>query len=460
MILTEKKLTNIQTYKKKPTFNIGILIFGVILIYLIVTVFTYITSKHVSVYEVREGAILKDRAYTGLVIRDETVVSAEKGGYINYFIPEGSKVGAKTNVYTLSDEKLDFKDAAAAEQTELAADEQSALLLKIQSFSENSTSGQFRDVYTLKDNIQTTLEGKSSQSRKAQLEEMLSGNGHGLTAYPAAADGIILYSLDGFETTTISDVTENMLSKEGYMRQTFKDNTAVRPGDAIYKLITSDTWTLVIQLGDDAVKEMADMKRVKVKFLGDGQTERADFAVYNTPDRNLGFLTFHSAMIRYAQERYLDIELILEDESGLKIPKSSAVNKEFYTIPEDYLTQGGNSSETGVLVQQKNGQAEFKKVDVYYRDPETDNVYLNPLAFDGNTVLMKPESSETLPLKNTKKLKGVYNINKGYAVFKQIEILCESDEYYIVKAGNDYSLTNYDHIALDGDIINENAVVF
>lgn len=458
--MTEKKLTNIQTYKKKPNFNIGILIFGFILIYLIVTVFTYITSKHVSVYEVREGAILKDRAYTGLVIRDETVVSAEKGGYINYFIPEGSKIGAKTNVYTLSNEKLDFKDSAAPEQTELSADEQSAILLKVQSFSENSSSGQFRDVYTLKDNILTALEGKSSQSRKAQLEEMLSGNGHGLTAYPAASDGIILYSLDGFETTTISDVTENMLSKEGYTTQTFKDNTAVRPGDAIYKLITSDTWTLVIPLMDDAAKEMADMKRVRVKFSKDGQTERADFAIYNTPDSNLGFLTFHSAMIRYAQERYLDIELILEDESGLKIPKSSAVNKEFYTIPEDYLTQGGNSNETGVLVQQKNGQAEFKKVDVYYRDPETDDVYLNPLAFDGNTVLIKPESSETLPLKNTKKLKGVYNINKGYAVFKQVEILCESDEYYIVKEGNDYSLTNYDHIALDGSTITENAVVF
>lgn len=458
--MAEKNLTNIQTYKKKPHFNIGILIFGIILIYLIITIFTYITSKHVSVYEVREGSILKDRAYTGLVIRDETIVSAENSGYINYFIPEGSKVGAKTNIYTLSAEKLNFKDTDTSEQMELSADEQAALLLRIQSFSESSTSGHFRDAYTLKDNILDSLEGKSSQSKKAQLEEMLAQNGRGLTAYPAVADGIIMYSLDGFETTTIADVTENMLSKENYASQTLEDNTAVKPGDSIYKLITSDTWTLVIPLSDDAVKEMDDIERVKVKFSKDNQTERADFAVYNTPDQNLGFLTFHSAMIRYIQERYLDIELILEDESGLKIPKSSAVNKKFYTIPEDYLTQGGNSNETGVLVQQKTGGAEFKKVDVYFRDQETSSVYLNPLAFDDGTVLMKPESSETLPLKSTKNLKGVYNINKGYAVFKQIEILCESDEYYIVKAGNDYSLTNYDHIALDGEIITENAVVF
>ena len=77
-----KNLTNIQTYRKRPYLNIGNAIFGIIFIYLIVTVFTYITNKHVSVYEVREGSILKDRAYTGLAIREETVVSANDGGYI------------------------------------------------------------------------------------------------------------------------------------------------------------------------------------------------------------------------------------------------------------------------------------------------------------------------------------------------------------------------------------------
>ena len=59
-----------------------------------------------------------------------------------------------------------------------------------------------------------------------------------------------------------------------------------------------------------------------------------------------------------------------------------------------------------------------------------------------------------------KKLKGVYNINKGYAVFKQIKILCESEEYYVVEEGNDYGLANYDHIALDSDSVKENDVVF
>ena len=87
-------------------------------------------------------------------------------------------------------------------------------------------------------------------------------------------------------------------------------------------------------------------------------------------------------------------------------------------------------------------------------------IYLDPLDFPEDTVLIKPDSKETCPLKETAKLKGVYNINKGYAVFKQIQILCESDEYYIVATGSDYGLSNYDHIALNGEDVKENDVVF
>ena len=59
--------SNIKVYQKKKHLNIGIVIFGVIFIYLLVTVLMYLTAKHISVYEVREGSIVKDTSYTGLV---------------------------------------------------------------------------------------------------------------------------------------------------------------------------------------------------------------------------------------------------------------------------------------------------------------------------------------------------------------------------------------------------------
>ena len=53
-----------------------------------------------------------------------------------------------------------------------------------------------------------------------------------------------------------------------------------------------------------------------------------------------GVLTFDNSMIRYASERFLNIELILEDECGLKIPKSAVVEEQFFVIPHDYITNG------------------------------------------------------------------------------------------------------------------------
>lgn len=455
----KKKLTNITVYRKKGNLNIGVFIFGIIFIYLIVSLLMYLTSGPVSVYEVRKGSILRDTAYTGFVVRDETIVEAQEEGYVNYFVTEGEKVGARTSVYASSPEKLDFQAADEESQASLTAEEEASLLTDIQAFSDNFQEANFQEVYTVKDKIEDLLDSRSSQNRKAQLDEMLKTQGDSLKVYNASRDGIIIYATDGYEDTTISDVTEEMITLNDHETLTLSNNTKVQAGDPVYKLITSDQWTVVVVLSDEMTEELAETQRIKVRFAKDNQTETADFAIYNTESANLGFLTFDTGMVRYARDRYLDIELILEDESGLKIPRSSVVEKEFYTVPEDYLTQGGNSQGNGVLVQTKDN-ARFQDTEVFYRDTETGMIYLDPLDFSEDTVLIKPDSKETWPLKKTAKLKGVYNINKGYAVFKQIQILCESEEYYIVETGSDYGLSNYDHIALNGEDVKENDVVF
>ncbi len=61
--------------------------------------------------------------------------------------------------------------------------------------------------------------------------------------------------------------------------------------------------------------------------------------------------------------------------------------------------------------------AEFQAVDIYYRDTQTGSVYVDPDDFEKNTTLKKASSSDTYQLSETKQLKGVYNINRGYAVF-------------------------------------------
>ena len=102
------------------------------------------------------------------------------------------------------------------------------------------------------------------------------------------------------------------------------------------------------------------------------------------------------------------------------------------------------------MVQTEGNSAQFTPIEIYDIS-ESGEIYVSTADFTKGTTFIKPESAETYTLRETKPLKGVYNINQGYAVFKEVDILCESDEYYIVREGDTYGLNNYDHIVQNGD---------
>ena len=60
-------------------------------------------------------------------------------------------------------------------------------------------------------------------------------------------------------------------------------------------------------------------------------------------------------------------------------------------------------------------------------------------------------------ISKTDTLIGVYNINKGYADFRQISILYQNDEYSIVKSNTTYGLNVFDYIVLDASTVDQNS---
>lgn len=458
-----KQEANIITYRKRKHMNIGLVIFGIIFVYLIATIIMYITAPHITVYEVRQGTILKDNAYTGLAIREETVVYTDASGYVNYFAEETSKVRVGTKVYTLSDEKLVFEEPSSDTEVALTEEERGSLLRRIQSYNNQFQENDFAATYQLKNELQGSLDKIASHSKSDQLDAMLSsGNPYGLVVKTSVDDGVIVHSMDGMEGLTFDSITSEHLHKTNYKKTEFSNNSQIGSGEPVYKLVTNDSWQLLVEINEETKAALAEKNTVKVNFKKDNQEIRAKISFIEGKDTPVLCLSFDNSMVRYVSDRYLDIELIFEDETGLKIPKSAETSKVFYVVPNTYLTLGGNNSNDGVMRQQKDSDGnvitEFLQVTVYYEEDEM--VYLDPNEFEAGDVLLKPDSAEVYPLKETRSLKGVYSINKGYAVFKQIKILCESDDYYIIEEGNSFGLSNYDHIALDSKNIQENDVVF
>ena len=56
-------------------------------------------------------------------------------------------------------------------------------------------------------------------------------------------------------------------------------------------------------------------------------------------------------------------------------------------------------------------------------------------------------------------LVGVYNMNKGYADFKQINILYRNEEYAIVKSNTKYGLSVYDYIVLNAETVRDDQFI-
>lgn len=463
MALKKKKSISIKKYKNKREMNLGIFLFAIVFLYLVITIISYFTSDTVSAYEVREGSIVRDNSYTGLVIRNETVVNAEEDGYVNFYQSENSKVKKGTRIYVLTPEELNTSDVSAgSSQTVINDETQSGIVLQVQNFNENYSNTDFSSVYLLKDEITASLQNELSQTRTEHLDAAVAESGQTAVTSSAARDGIVAYTIDGLEELTKDSFTEADFDRTDYESATVSDQMRISTGEPVYKLITDEDWSVIVRLEDDTARELMEKETttLKVRIDKDSETLNAAFSVIERDGNYYGCLDFDNSMIRYAEDRYLNIELILEDETGLKIPKTAVVQEEFFVIPREYLTTGGNSSASGVLKMDENGNAVFQEVDIYNISEEEDEVYLSKEDVSAGDVLIRPESLDTYTVGDTKTLEGVYNINRGYAVFRKVTVLCENDDYCIVQEGEDYGLYNYDHIVQNGASVEPDEVVY
>lgn len=463
MASKKNKSVSIKQYKNKREMNLGIFLFAIVFLYLIITVISYFANDTVSVYEVRKGSIVRDTSYTGLVIRNESVINAEQDGYVSFYQNENSKVKKGAKVYALTASELDVDESDAGDdEAELRDEVQSGIVRQIQDFNESYRESDFSAVYLLKNEISISLQNELSQSKTEHLDAVLEESKMEAETYTADRDGIIAYTIDGYENLTKDTFSDDDFDRSGYESTIIEDKMRVATGSPVYKMITGESWSVIVPLDEETANELMEkeISSIKARIDKDSETVTASFSVMERDGKYYGCLDLSNSMIRYAEDRYLNVELILEDQSGLKIPKTAVVQEEFYLIPEDYLTYGGNSSSRGVMIKEGDDKDNFEPLDIY-NITEDGYACISKKDLKEGDILIKPEAADTYySVRDSITLDGVYNINKGYSVFRKVTILCENDEYCIVREGEDYGLSNYDHIVQNGESVEPEEVVY
>lgn len=471
--------------RKVAGLNIGTIMFGILFIYMSFSAILYFTTTHIESYQVTSGPLSRNETYTGLAIREETVCTAPSSGYITYYAREGSKINASGAVYGLSSTKKSTSTAS------LATEELLKIRNDMMSFSKGFNSSKFNNTYSfkyeLKGNILQYAESENSSSAPLTSDEydesddssgednitnsnVYAGNE---SICQSQSDGIILYSTDNYEGKTIDTVTAEDFDQNSYHETDLKTSDSVQSGDDVYTIITDERWSLLIPLSDKQAEKLKDRSTIRVKFLKDDMTQNGDFSIITIDGGKYGQIDFNKGLIRYASDRFLDIELVTNTVVGLKIPLSSIVTKDFYVVPSRMATTLNN--ETGFMLASGNKDSgTFKSVSIYasVEDASVSKLatdgsedqpmiyYIDKSSFKEGDALIDPDTGEKYIIGETDTLEGVYCINKGYAVFRRIEILDQNEEYAIVSKNTSYGLARYDHIVRNADKVKEEDILY
>lgn len=469
VISENKPQSKITKFRRPFHINIGIVIFLLLFVYLVLCLWGYFTSEHIAAYEVRTGRLSENNYYTGIALRKERVIKAPEAGYVNYFVREGEKAGATSILYSIDQSGNLLSSLAAMKNESMDAEALSLVRSACVAFRNSFQNDNFQNTYSFKvemESMMMELQGTKDLANLQAMDENIR-----YQTYHAPTPGVVVYNIDKMEKLTPETITPEAFDRTSYKKRIKQTNSYVKKDKAIGKLITSENWSIVIPLTVEKAQEFQaiineygtnNSKYIKVKFIKDDSTLNAKMTLLNSNNAWFANLEMNSSMVRFATDRFIDIELILDAEDGLKLPSSAITEQEFYLIPKDYETRGGNHNNTGFLVESIDSEGQpttvFQSPSIYNESDEYYYVHTNDFAIGTN--ILKPDSTEKYRIAQTETLKGVYNINKGYCVFRRVNILFENIEYVIIEQGSSYGISQYDRIVLNASLAEEGDIVY
>ena len=190
----------IVKYRRPKNFNIGAFIFFAIFAYMTFYVYEYITKEKIQPYEVTEVAIVNNKKYTGIILRNETTAYLDTTGYINYYIREGKRAAAGTSIYSVDESGTlaSIIQENGQDQAALADEDLLGVKKQLSNYSLSYSDERFSDVYDVKYSLEAmVLEYANFYAMESQ-EQVIEQLGGNFKQVQTPVSGVISYAEDSY----------------------------------------------------------------------------------------------------------------------------------------------------------------------------------------------------------------------------------------------------------------------
>lgn len=462
----ERKMIKFRTRREV---NIGLVVVFGILVLLIINIYRYFTSPHLSLYEVQAGSAGSEVSAVAMILRPETVYRTKQAGYLNYYYREGARIKKNADVYSLNDSSelqdiLNLND----EKSTLATNDLLRLKGSLRKFYSDYSDDAFYECYDLREAFLSDYLRYRDISILDTLTNQTASEQSFLTIQ-SPESGVISYYSDFYDGYTKEMLTGEEFSEENRTVPEYQKSTGISAIDSFaYKLIPNETWQLVIQVPDGKMEQIKkNGTTVSFQIVGDAVVYEKEYEELRLLGNSFLIVEMDRYGVDYLSERFLEVSLLLSAKEGLKVPETAILTKEVYQIPERFIMQGGGEEgKIGVSVEYYDSEAREIRPDFQSITPlfyENGYYYVAEEDLDSdqyiNSAEPTSEPERAMLYSFLTSLEGVYNMNKGYAVFRRIERITDVEDYVLVRAGLAGGVSLYDHIVLDASVVTKDVIL-
>ena len=432
-------------------FRVIIVLFFIVLTYIIFNFVKIFNKEEVKVYEVTTGEIVNVDRHKGFIYRDESIATCANDGYINFFVTNAERVNRGAFIYAVNDAPSEVK------QYELNNKDKSTIKQNIKMYNNNISNLEFSNVYLAKDGLKELINEINivKQLEDIDIEKELDAKEKGYAKYA----GLISFLIDGFETAKVEYFTDNFIKNYSLVKYAAQKKM-VSSNDAVYKIIKSPEFVIAFDSSYDY--DNYDKKdALHIKFVYENVTANGRIESFIGSDNKKHFKLYITEYPeKFIEKRVVDFEIENKKVHGFKIPIKSIISKDCFIIPKNIIEKDINTDESICYKYGANGAKEkvafniSKEDDKYYYISIDDA--LSKVKYGD---VLTNRYNDTYSLSEVVKLEGVYNMNKGYAVFKNIEVIDRTNEYAIIKKNTINGVSIYDHLALNASEINEGDLI-